>query len=101
MLRRVALVRTDVSEERSASNIRATKIGEIGTTVFLRSELRLLFTANVPRSPILVSLMMKTLCSSKTSVPARVTRLIIPEYGILYSHRSENLKSHNPLNSFK
>jgi hypothetical protein len=29
MLRRVALVRTDVSVERSASNIRATRIGEL------------------------------------------------------------------------
>jgi hypothetical protein len=31
MLRRVALVITDVSEECSASMIRATRIGEIGT----------------------------------------------------------------------
>jgi hypothetical protein len=31
MLRRVALVRTNVSEERSASFIRVTKIGELGT----------------------------------------------------------------------
>jgi hypothetical protein len=31
MLRRVALVRTDVSEERSASIIRVTTIGELGT----------------------------------------------------------------------
>jgi hypothetical protein len=31
MLRRVALVRTDVSEELSASIIRVTKIGELGT----------------------------------------------------------------------
>jgi hypothetical protein len=33
MLRLVALVRTDVSEEPSASFIRVTKIGEIGTTL--------------------------------------------------------------------
>jgi hypothetical protein len=32
MLRRVALVRTDVSEELAASFIRVTKIGELGTT---------------------------------------------------------------------
>jgi hypothetical protein len=32
MLRRVALVRTDVSEELSASFIRVTRIGELGTT---------------------------------------------------------------------
>jgi hypothetical protein len=33
MLRRVAVVRTDVSEERSASIIRVTKIGELGRTL--------------------------------------------------------------------
>jgi hypothetical protein len=32
MLRRVALVRTDISEEFSASFITVTKIGELGTT---------------------------------------------------------------------
>jgi hypothetical protein len=32
MLRRVALVRTDVLEEPGASFIRVTKIGELGTT---------------------------------------------------------------------
>jgi hypothetical protein len=32
MLRCVALVRTDVSEEPSASFIRVTRIGELGTT---------------------------------------------------------------------
>jgi hypothetical protein len=33
MLRHVALVRTEVSEERSASFIRVTGIGELGTTL--------------------------------------------------------------------
>jgi hypothetical protein len=33
MLHRVALVRTDVSEEPSASFIRVTRIGELGTTL--------------------------------------------------------------------
>jgi hypothetical protein len=32
MLRRLALVRTDVSEELSVSFIRVTRIGELGTT---------------------------------------------------------------------
>jgi hypothetical protein len=32
MLHRVSLVRTDVSEELSASFIRVTRIGELGTT---------------------------------------------------------------------
>jgi hypothetical protein len=36
MLRRVALVRTDVSEELSAS-IRVTRIGELGTTLAVTS----------------------------------------------------------------
>jgi hypothetical protein len=35
MFRLVALVRTDVSEERSASIIRVTRIGELGTTSVL------------------------------------------------------------------
>jgi hypothetical protein len=39
MLRRVALVRTDVSGEPSASFIRVTKIGELGTTQAVTSTL--------------------------------------------------------------
>jgi hypothetical protein len=68
MLRRVALGRTDISDERSDSIIGVIKIGELGTTSALtskRSPLRriniwyfsqrrlLLVTAHVvPRSPI-------------------------------------------------
>jgi hypothetical protein len=37
MLRHVSLVRTDVSEELSASFIRVTKIGELGTTLAVTS----------------------------------------------------------------
>jgi hypothetical protein len=37
MLRRVALVRTDVSEEPSASFIRVTRIGELATTLAVTS----------------------------------------------------------------
>jgi hypothetical protein len=37
MLRRMALVRTDVSEELSTSFIRETRIGELGTTLALTS----------------------------------------------------------------
>jgi hypothetical protein len=37
MLRRLALVRTDVSEELSASFIRVTRIGELGTTLAVTS----------------------------------------------------------------
>jgi hypothetical protein len=37
MLRRVVLVRTDVSEELSVSFIRVTRIGELGTTLAVTS----------------------------------------------------------------
>jgi hypothetical protein len=42
LLRRVALVRTDVSEEPGASIIRVTKIGELGTTQAATSNRRTL-----------------------------------------------------------
>jgi hypothetical protein len=76
MLRRVALVRTDDSEELSASIIRVTRIGELGTTLAVTSNPRtlhrFLVTANViPSSPILVTLMMEALSSTETSVLTR------------------------------
>jgi hypothetical protein len=100
MLSRVALVRTDVTEERSASIIRVTRIVELGTLavsfVFLRSVRRLLVTANVvPSSSILVALIMEAPSTSETSVLTRITRRNIPEDDILQNHRRENLKSNN------
>jgi hypothetical protein len=42
ILRRVALVRTEYSEELSASFIRVTRIGELGTTLAVTSNRRTL-----------------------------------------------------------
>jgi hypothetical protein len=45
MLRRVDFVRTDVSEERIASFIRVTRIGELGTTLAVTSNRRTLISS--------------------------------------------------------
>jgi hypothetical protein len=54
MLRRMALVRTDVSEELSTSFIRVKRIGELGTTLSVTSNrrtLRALFLVHRVLSP--------------------------------------------------
>jgi hypothetical protein len=82
MLRRVALVRTNVSEERIASIIRVTRIVELGmlavssnrntlqsnaitiNTTSICSQRASVDSANVPGSPILVTMMMAAIRSS-------------------------------------
>jgi hypothetical protein len=75
LLRRVALVRTDVSEEPDASFIRVTKIGELGTTQAATSNRHTLRRNTIP-------------------FLTRATWRNNPEDTILHSHRRENLKSY-------
>jgi hypothetical protein len=108
MLRRVALTRTDVSEEYFASIIRVIRIDELGRTLAvtskrspLRSVLRLLVTANVgSSSPSLVFLLLKAIRSTETSVFIRATLHNFTEYGTLHSHRRENLRSYIALSGW-
>jgi hypothetical protein len=99
MLHRVALVRTNVSEERIASIIRVKRIRELGTTlVILRSTIPLLVTSNVdPCSLIVSTLVMLAIYSFETLAITRDTGCNIPVDGILHGHCCENPKSYNIL----
>jgi hypothetical protein len=81
MLRRVALVRIEVSEKCIASNIRMTRFGDPETTLVFSSNrnfeyffaaFRLLVTINVvPSSPNLVTLMLEAIHFSESYVPIK------------------------------
>jgi hypothetical protein len=58
MLRCVALVRTDVSEELTASFIRVTRIGELGTT--LATDARCEEIPNTQKTPFFIVTAVKT-----------------------------------------
>jgi hypothetical protein len=69
--------------------------GDKNIILFLRCVLLLVVIADVvPRSPILVTLMMDAIYSSQTSVLTRATWRNIPEDDILHSQSRENFKSY-------
>jgi hypothetical protein len=97
MLRRVALVRANVSEEFSPTIIRVTRIGEIETTLAVtrnRRTLRKNTTWYFFAAYVLVILMKEALSSSEMSVLTRATRRNIQEDTIIHSHLCENVKSY-------
>jgi hypothetical protein len=63
ILSRVVLVRTDVSEERTASIFKVTRIGELGITLAVTSN-----RSTLRKSVHRATLMIEAICSSETSI---------------------------------
>jgi hypothetical protein len=120
MLRRVALVRTDIMEEPIASIIRVSGIDELGTLAVSSTQstlqrnassetsgLTLSTKRNISEDGILHSYSRENLKSYITGwalehrysmFPVRYElALYIPEDGVLYSHRRDNLKYYIPV----
>jgi hypothetical protein len=101
MLRRIALIRTDVSEDLSASIIRVTRIGELGTTLAVTNNRRrlvrntkwcsvrrfLVRASVVPSSPILVTLMKVPPKRLFLQEPHGITSRKTPFFFTLFSSR--------------
>jgi hypothetical protein len=99
MRSRVALLKTDVSQECTSSIIRMTRIGEQWTMLDVTGNRNTLrrnsISANVLSSPILVTLMTEAIHSSYTSCLTWDTRHHNPEGGILLRHRRDDLSLTN------
>jgi hypothetical protein len=94
MLHRVALVRTDVSEEPLASFIRVTKIGELGTTQAATSNRRTL-RRNTQKTSFFIVTAVKTsnLTSQKNVVHTLNTSLREYSFRIIGGELQANLQA--------
>jgi hypothetical protein len=85
MRRRMAIVRTDDSEERIACIIRVKRISEVVTTLAVPSNNNCYLVKSLL---ILFALMIEAIWSSERSILTRAAWHHIPEDDILHSHRA-------------